>query len=343
MQEPTEIIAPRSAPFAGAFVAVAGAFFLAAGAYEVLAKTPEASTLTHILFPLVLGLLLVATAGLLAMRKGGMSIDRGARVVTVRGRSHADALVLPFDDIRAVKLRSTGGEGPWSIELLLADGAVLLVGEADEEQAASDFANRLVQQLPCLLEGDADAGPAHSPTAKLQGAADRKATPEGVRYSFRVGSRAALSVVLPLFGAACLMLGGILMASVQESPLLGFLAGPPLALLGLALLLAAGAKVLAREEVVLGAAGVSHGFRCLGLRYGDRELPLPADASVPYARIRPRGAHGVLLELVSGERSVTLASGVTTRSTGLDHRGIRALSAHLTADLAAAAQPPAAR
>ena len=149
---------------------------------------------------------------------------------------------------------------------------------------------------------------------------------------FQIGAGAALSRANFFVGMACLYFGASLMAQLSEHPLMGFLCGPPLALLGAIVAGLTLGKRMSLEELTISDGAITHRFLVLG-RWPLLETRIERDATAPYARVRPNGARGHQLELVAERRRAAIATGVTSKSSGLTHQGLLALCGQINARL----------
>ena len=345
MTETLEVLVPpRSAPLVGWVLVLVGLALMGSGVYDVAGSLSAGDVTGALLrggFPLVFGALLLVVGNMVRARKGGISIDRTARALIVHGRSDNDRLLVPFDDLARLRLtfRDLGGEAEavrqWAAELELKSGAALLLGEGANREGVLVFARGLMDSLPCPIDETperAGAFTATIPPAPLPPGVSAAQEAGGTRYTYAVTGSWGLSAVLPLLGASSLAVGATMMAFVTEAPISGFLFGPVLAILGLALLGVSLAKMAATEELVLLPDQVSHSFRMFGRSFARRELARRPGTGI-YARLRPRGAQGTCLEVVGAESSLFVAAGVTATTHGLDLAGLLAFAATIGFEL----------
>lgn len=121
--------------------------------------------------------------------------------------------------------------------------------------------------------------------------------------------------------------GVVLFMDIGNNSVLGFLFGPLLTLLGVALLSVPAVKVGLVETLVRDEGRLRHGYRAFGVRFGESEIALAVGA---YVRVRQRGLLGASLEIVSGGRVHHLAGGVH-RSTSLGPADLLWLGRRVTA------------
>lgn len=349
----TWIVPPRSSPTVGAVLIVVGAVLVGSSAWDLVLAPPAQGLASHVLrvgFPLLFGALLILTGAMVRATKGGLSVDAREKTVSLHGRSFDDRLALPVADL--VRARLTWRDVPsgdddlgrrWAVELETRRGATLLLGEGPQRDDLLNLLRNIEAQLPVAIDEavePAGPGPLPSLTPRLPAAVVTTPIPDGLRYIFKVSGPWALSGILTLLGSLSLLVGVLLMAHVTTNPISGFLFGPVLAVLGAAFLLVSLTKALAVEEIDLTTTTAAHRFRMLGRPFAERRLQR-GEPGRAYARLRPRGAQGLSLEVVAQGGSLLAASGVTARSRGLDLSALLTLASVLTVALAPPSTDPA--
>ena len=199
-----------------------------------------------------------------------------------------------------------------SVELVLSSGATVLVAEPGDEELARDIAAGL-REITGLPEADA-------PTA---------VTPLKEEVRIRLDSGSPLAPSLATAGVLSLGVGALMMANVKAAPVFGFLFGPAIGAIGLALLALVVGKALATEVIRLGPAVWRHEVHLGGRRLFERDL-VPSDPDDAPGRVRlvTRGAQGFCLHLIRGGSIMVALNGVS-RSTRFTPDGLLVLAGDL--------------
>ncbi|PIE17556.1 MAG: hypothetical protein CSA66_05530 [Proteobacteria bacterium] len=286
----------------GATMAAAGVVALTVGLIGDSALPTDAQLLTG-------GVGLAFSAALLMIgfrlvsARGGLVVDLDGGRMGMGVTSERDTWWVPLPEVREIGVVPLArGEEPierWTAALRLAGRAEVVLAESDDRSTIVLLARQLAERAGVPLDEDPDgeAPPVTAPAA-----------PGVVEIAVR--RRAALQGALAFFGASLLVVGAAMFASVDREPVFGFLFGPLMGLLGLALLLITVVKRFAVEELRYDGQRFCHRFRLGKLRWAGREIT----ASRPTWRLFIHGLRGAHLELVGDDGTLVVASGATTRS-----------------------------
>ncbi len=264
---------------------------------------------------LLSALLFLAVAGILGARKGGVMFLGAEGGVRMFGRSAADHLEVPAEEIAGLRVirrqefwgRETEPVFVCSVELARKSGTTLLLLELPNMEAAEDVALTFREVTNWdILTVPADAVRAEAPRAAGISLVRRSGD---VEVTLRPGTRYALSLVTMALAGFSAVTGILMLAAVESTGVAGFLFGPFLGALGVCCLLlwlfhAFGGQ---RLDLKNGRAWVF--FFLGGWRLGRSDIGWKAPDS--RARLRTRGALGFSLEIVSEGRIVTLGPGCT--------------------------------
>lgn len=332
-RETAEPLLPaKVAPLGGWLLVAVGAATIGGGLYGA-ATGGEALLDAVALFVLstLFGAGLLAAGLLLLAEKGGLALARstdGGLALRFRGVGRSDALVVPATAVTALRLvprDEVWGREPtrsWSCELLRAGSCPIVVAESSDYEAVWAVGRAVENRLGVPLREQGHWSP---PQTRRDGVdATAEGTADG-RTTVEVRRGGALARVLAALGVAGLVIGAVLMSQVEKEPVFGFLFGPTLFFLGLALAGAAAAGYVATDVIVWTSAAVERRARLGRLSWGRKVLPRAEPA---YLRIHPRGLVGASLELVGQERTLVLVGGVT-RSSRLGYAGLLDLAAEL--------------
>ncbi|MFT7624395.1 MAG: hypothetical protein ACI9WU_003582, partial [Myxococcota bacterium] len=233
-----------------------------------------------------------------------------------------DRLRIDVSDCSAVAVtlvperRSDALMDHYVCEALLRNGPALVLGESDDERGLGHFGHRIagaaglgepVKQRP----GSRPAAPTTPPPPALSVGAD------GI--AIHVGLGGHLAATLSIGAAALLVTGVVLLLDLANNNVLGFLFGPLLIALGLALGVVPATKLLLVEHLKLDGRTLHHHYKALGREWGHRGFELTDQA---YVRLRQRGLHGAAIEVSSDGRILIIGGGVHHQTT-LDHAGLR--------------------
>lgn len=319
----TEILPPRAARIVGPALVVAGMGCAAAGLASVDVRQLVSSGVFGALFPLLVGAMLAAGGRMLWSPRGGLWAAPGR--VRLGGDGTHDAIEAEVTAIVVHEHVETWDEqehATWVCEAATPGGLRLLLAESEDEHGLKHVAHEIgaatglgepLEQAP--VSSRVEGGPPPAAVAVR----DR-----GLSVHVGAGGRLALSLLAG--GLAMMPVGVVLFLDIENNSVLGFLFGPLLTLLGLALLLVPAFKAGLVETVVRDGDRLRHGYRACGVGVGHGEVALAPGA---YVRVRQRGLPGACLEVVSGGRVHHLAGGVHAR-TALDPAGLLWLGGHVS-------------
>ena len=297
---PNFFIAPRNSPVMGAILVLVG-LGIAGGILKSLV-TPGPSPMGEIAFGVAFVAMLLTTGSLFSRKKGGISTENGG--ITLHGCG--DAISIPASEIRGLIChKRASSKSPdayclWDIEVRTQSGQVQLVGESTTLEDAITMTRGLEENLRTT----ATESPEHFSDLGLPG------TPQNLDLRMRVTSNVALFWPL-VFAAIVSLWAGIAIIWIGKG-ILTFVAGPPLALLGLSLLGVKLAGILGTHSMTLSENTLTIGFHLGSLPLFSRTLDR---VDVRYARIRPNGSKGWLLELTGPDGTCPIVGGVTGNST----------------------------
>ena len=316
------LVDPRSNRLAGTALKIMGTAQMLGGAWILLLSDEQsmAARLILSLLSLVSGALFLLVGRLVLEPKGGLIWEAGPRRFRLGGARDKDTLVVDAGAVQGVAVatrterwgREETAVEVASVELVMSSGATVLVAEPGDEELAREIAAGL-REITGLPELDA-------PT---------EVTPVKEEINVRLGSGSPLALSLGTAGILFLGVGALMMANVKAAPVFGFLFGPAIGTIGLALLALVVGKALATEVIRLAPAGWRHEVHMGGRRLFERELapPDPDDAS-GRVRLVTRGAQGFCLHLIRGGSIMVALNGVSC-STRLTPDGLLALAGDL--------------
>lgn len=327
------LLSSKTAPVGGLGLVFLGTgLIVVGGLWGLFGEESLSAGLPLVLLALVFGGGLVRAGALLLLPKGGLSLVEsaagdGGAVLRLRGVGRDDGLCLPLSELSGLRLVPRDEEWDrhavriWSCELVVRDGPAVLVGESHDYEAVFSFARRLEGALVAAGAGDL-ALKEHSewePPASAMAAQGTGA------QRYRVRQRGHLHETMAGTGIVAFIVGALLFARVTEAPVVGFLFGPILLFMGLALFLTALTGSLADDVVRWDGTSITRLKRLGPFTWGEKSIALqPA----PYLRLRHRGLLGASLELVGPKQIAVLLTGVTARSE-IDYEGLRAAGAAL--------------
>ncbi len=277
----------------------------------------------------VVAVILIAGIGAVLLRlaagRGGIVVDDATHRIGLGVTSLRDTWWLPLDACAGVRAAPMAAPGSsierWLVVIEPRDprAPAIVVAESDARELIDQVAAAVAQRsgLPLL---DAESARAEAPPP----------VDAATSTTFAVARGAALQTILTLFGAALVTVGVVAFAGLEQDPILGFIFGPVLFVLGLTLLVIAGVKALAREDLAFDGRTFEHRFRLGPLRWGTRRVR----ARAPVWRIWLLGMRGGYLELRGDDGALVMAAGATTLS-----RHALADLARLPARFAAASDP----
>jgi hypothetical protein len=278
-------------------------------------------------------ILFLVVASLLGARKGGVMVMGRDGAVRVFGRSAADFLEIPGEEIaglRVIRRREFWGRESepvfvCSVELARTSGTTLLLLDLPHMEAAEDAALtfREVTGWDILTEPVLPAAEAAAPITTGINVTPRTGDAE---VTLRPGTRYALSVVTLVLALFSLVTGVLLLLAVESTGVAGFLFGPFLGALGVCCLLLWLFHAFGGQRVDLKNGRAWVYFYLGGWRLGRSDIGW--SASEGRARLRTRGAMGFALELISEGRIVSLGPGCT-RGAAVDPGALVALGDHL--------------
>ena len=320
--EDVVLMEPRHNGMAGTALNIMGTAQMIGGAWLLLLSDEQSIAARLILaaLSLVSGGLFLMVGRLVHEPKGGLLWESGPRRFRLGGARENDALVVDAGAVRGVAVASRterwGREETAvevaSVELVLSSGATVLVAEPRDEDLAREIAAglRKITELP-------------------EAAVPTEVTPVKEEIIVRLGSGSPLAPSLATAGVLSLGVGALMMANVKAAPVFGFLFGPIIGAIGLALMALVVGKAIATEVIRLVPAGWRHEVRLGGWQFFERDL-VPPDSDDTPGRVRlvTRGAQGFCLHLIRGGSIVVVLNGVS-RSTRLTPDGLLALAGDL--------------
>lgn len=315
--EPREILPhTRSvAAAAGAFVTSAGVVTLTAG-IVFDARLPGLGQAATIAVGSLFALGLLAIALRLLASRGGLLLDEERGLVGLGVTSERDIWWIPREDIAGLRVFAEARAGEtieaWLTVLELRGRASVVLARSDDRALVEVIARRLAEALGVddLATRDDEDDPADDAEAP---AVDAEAPDEPTavrRLDFAVQRGAALQGILFFFGMSLTTIGAAMFSRVAEEPVFGFVFGPLLGLLGLALLAATFVKRFAVEELLRDGDRFNHGFRLGRLRWAHRDI----QARAPRWHIYLHGMRGAYLQLVGADGSLVVGGGATSLS-----------------------------
>ncbi|TNF26574.1 MAG: hypothetical protein EP329_21060 [Deltaproteobacteria bacterium] len=327
--DPREII-PRTRSMvaaAGAFITSAGVVVLATGIVldTTLPWYGQVATLgVGVLFALAM---LTIALRLLAAR-GGLLVDSDRERIGIGVTSERDTWWVPMGQVVGIRVVADASPGQtierWLAVLELKGRSSVVLARSEDRGTVTLVARRLVDATGFDgLEGEpapepppeatdetdapeAEAQPAPAPEIAFSPSAAGPFT----ALDFGVRHRGALQGMLFFFGISLSIVGVAMFTRVEHEPVFGFLFGPLLGLLGLALLGVTIAKRFAIEELRRDGEHFLHGYRLGKLRWGQRRI----HARAPRWHMYVHGLRGAHLELLGGDGTLILGGGATTRS-----------------------------
>ncbi len=290
--DPTALIPPTGTPLLGAMASLGAlsSFALAAMLLQEPSLTPAMQWAAA-----ALGLLWGVASALVAFRllspRTGLFNDRargqvGVCITRPRDTWWFNHHRLTSTGTLAVTTPGTATIERWVVWLGLDSGVRVLIVESGSREFCTHVESGLRAGLP--LPDEAPSSPRPSPG----------------RATFGVRRGGALQWIITAFGAALTLTGVLALGRVATEPVVGFLLGPLLAMLGLALLVTATIKRFSFEHLTFDGLTWTHAFSFLGRRFGSRSVR----AAEPGWRLHLAGARGAWLELVGEDGSLILGS-----------------------------------
>lgn len=320
-----ELVPPKQSLFASLATLLFGVAILAAVARSAIQSDPsDFRDWWGVGLSAAFGALVLRVGFVMRAPKGGLRVE--GRHLLVGGSNHLDTLRVPLLGSRVEVRRrprdaapaaeesagESGEDAPSeprelvSVELVLPHGGSVVLGESTDWEESQQFAEQIRADLQLTSEAGGPVGPA-----------------EGGPLQWRVGPGWALATVVLLFGITCVGLGALLFAHVEANPLSGFLFGPPLTLLGLLLLGLWVARSSSSERLSIEEGALRHEVQWAGFRLRSTTVPLSQPA---WARVRPRGANGWLVEAVVGGAVIPMAAGATSSTRAMGPEDVLDLS-----------------
>jgi hypothetical protein len=330
---PVWLVDAKRSPVGFWFVSCAGLLLLAAAVVLGLHLRSVAElALAAIL--VTGGFLFLSVAIVLGASRGGAAFFPGEEVVRLFGRSSADALTVPLADLTGIAVIRRSelwgkDDSPVlvsSVELATRSGPTLHLLEfaslEDAREAALMF--RTVLKLP-VTEPPEPALPEDSEPDDAPAAAEQPPTPSGtarpqsmetvepptvpplVQQQIRVGPGWGLGIAVLPAALFCLLSGGLMLAGVKSTGVLGFLFGPVALFTGVGLGALWIYKAFGAETIVRTVRALDQTHRCGPFHWRGRRLDF--DSLPLRCRIRSRGPNGFCIEALAGSHLLILASG----------------------------------
>lgn len=296
-------------------------------------------------FFVVLGTMII-TMGIVMLRpKGGATIDHQQQALQIFGDKPSEFAAIALADIAYLRTqtRTFGTDADavaiYSAEVVTRTGAYIVLSESvdrDEISAYVQTAADLLKSRTTWPEPQPDQAVSPPPNLCI------KADAEGTTIPFRSGIRWSLAGVLLSSGIATLFLGIVMLINVQSSPLMGFLVGPPLLVLGATLTVLVVGKSVGVETIRVDRQGIRRRIFIAGQSFGEWALTYDG-AFQPYARLKPLGAKGLGIEFVSSHATYVAAVGTNRHTRPMQSQSllnvIGLLNAAIRAQLPAADRP----
>jgi hypothetical protein len=249
---------------------------------------------------LLFGLTFATLAAVLARGHGAVWLDAEQRRLGLGITRGKDIWWLPLDRLSGLRLAplQSGGESieRWLLTLDLRDAPELVLAESDERAFLRTVGENLATRLGLSFEEG---------LARFEEVPWR---PHALEFAIHRG--AALQGLLLAFGASLVALGVLALSALEREPIAGFIFGPILLVMGLALAAVSLVKRFARESLAFDGTRFTHGFRFGAWRWAERTIRAPN----PRFRIRMLGVRGAILEVLGEDGSLVVASGATARS-----------------------------
>ena len=349
----------------GAFITSAGVVVLATG-IVVDARLPWFGQLATLTVGALFALAMLTIALRLLSSRGGLLVDAGRKRVGIGVTSERDTWWLPVSEVVGIRVVPEARVGEtierWLAVLELVGRSGVVLARSDDRGVAILVARKLataagledLDELPGDLaaadsaadqeaaepaaSGEAVAATARDEAPESAAAEDGAEPaakvgvvvvapyPVAARHDFAVRRRAALQGILFFFGVSLTVVGAAMFARVEHDPVFGFLFGPLLGLLGIALLGVSVVKRFATEELWRDGEHFVHGFRLGRLRWGHRRI----HARAPRWHLYVHGLRGAHLELVGSDGTLVIGGGATTRS-DIDLDALARLPRHFAA------------
>lgn len=292
----------------------------AGGTWMILEHSPHSASLITAGLMFLAALLCAALGRMLGREKGGIGVTDDGKYLVLQGKSPDDILTIPLDyPLRLFineRVEIWGKEGTqvrlFSTEFVTPQGLSILVTEhTDREEAETLLLNLRkftgLQTHGARYAADGTDLPGQRGTTKGLVVEKKEHLVEAI---LRTGFNWALATPVLLMGLLSLLFGLLLTASVSETGVAGFIFGPVLAVLGVALLLLWLGKGLASERLKIGPGQASHCFLIGPVKWAHRKVEITSDA---YVRVRTRAGQGFSAELVCGNSILVFGAG-TARS-----------------------------
>lgn len=327
----TREIIPRTR----SFVAAAGAFITSAVVVALATAIVIDTTLPWYgqVGTLAVGVLFALAMLTIALRllsaRGGLLVDGEHGRIGIGVTSERDTWWVPIAQVVGIRVVADASPGEtierWLAVLELEGRSSVVLARSEDRGTVTLVARRLVDATGLDgLEGEPPPAPPaepseDAPAPQAPPAAESAAPPASGRpalaLDFGVQRRGALQGILFFFGVSLSIVGVAMFTRVEHEPVFGFLFGPLLGLLGLALLGVTIAKRFAVEELRRDGDTFHHGYRLGRMRWGQRRI----QARAPRWHLYVHGLRGAHMELVGADGTLILGGGATTRSDiGLD-------------------------
>ncbi len=333
----TDVLPPTRSPLAGGVAALAA---IGVVAFAVGVASDEGLTESTRYLGLALSAAFAAGLALTAYRllqsRGGLVHDAANGRLGIGITSDADRWWIAERDILGAAITSDPTmDEYWYLVIRLRGGGSVVLASSDDRPTLEVLSSNLADKLAVLrrIDANTDAAEVHDapgavdlepPAASEPVALSAPAThDQTTRFGVRRG--AALQPILLLFGVTMLVVGVAFLLGIDNptantastdlagkgaSQVFGFLIGPLLGFLGLALAGSATIKSLATEELTLAGDKWTHAFTLGKLRWGSRTITSDA----PEWRVIVHTFRGAHVELVGDDGVLVLASGATSKS-----------------------------
>lgn len=268
-----------------------------------------------------LALLFLAVARLLGLAKGGVSYEPSTRDWLIHGLGSKDLLRIPSAQVLGLSVeRRTEywGRSPdpvlvSSIHLITRDGLRIMLLQMSSLQDAQERAEwiRDATGVSPIREGGVVWD---QPAQVTPAAAGLKLTslPDGFEAAIRTGVAGPLMVALVLAALFCLVSGGLLLAGISVTGIVGALFGPLLFFLGLAMAAFLTVRRFGWQQLTFRGSELTSIHRLGRFKWAPQTLSVqPATCLV---RLATRGVHGQHVEVLQGEKMAILGAGSSVSS-----------------------------
>jgi len=309
------IIDPKEAVVGYYMMLLLGAALMVGAAALVWAERSIQGYLLGVILALF-GALSLAVGRLLGMKKGGIAFCPQTRRWLLLGAGERDVLEVPEGEVLglAVERRTEyWGRSPEpvlvsSIHLMLRSGVRVLLLQMPTLVDAQERAEMIrdATGVSPLREGgvrfERYSGGLPSAAGLVRGAGEGE-------VRLRSGVAGALGVTLGTATLFCLASGGLLLASLSVSGIVGALFGPLLLFLGIAFGAFLVVRIWGWQEVSIGGEKLRQGYRLGRWRWGKQEVDVRGESVM--TRVVNRGVHGFSVEVLQGEKMAIVGSGAT--------------------------------